>query len=99
MPDVNVTYEAMENAATRMNTAHEDMIAEMSTMRAMVDDLVSSGFATDIASKSFHDGFTTFNNGVTETLEGLQVMSKYLVDYAAKLREIDTTSTITIDRS
>ena len=68
MPDVNVTYADMENAATRMTTTYEDVTTQLDTLRAMVDDLVENGFKTDVASGKFHKAYTEFNTGVLQTL-------------------------------
>lgn len=99
MPDVNMTYADMQNAATRMTSTYEDMTTQLGTLRAMVDDLVENGFKTDVASGSFHEAYTEFNTGVLQTLEGLQEMSRYLVSTAERFREIDQSTTIQVDRS
>lgn len=96
MPDVNVTYEAMESAATRMTSAYEEIDAELTALRAMVDELVESGFKTDVASGSFHNAYTEFNTGVTQTIQGLEVMSKYLVTVAERFREADASGTLNV---
>lgn len=99
MPDVNMTYAEMQNAASRMTSTHEDMTTQLGTLRAMVDDLVENGFKTDVASGKFHEAYTEFNTGVLQTLEGLQEMSRYLVSTAERFREIDQSTTIQVDRS
>ena len=53
MPDVNVTYEQMENAAQRLSAGHEEITSQSTSLKSMVDDLVTSGFTTDVASKAF----------------------------------------------
>ena len=101
MPDVNVTYEQMENAAQRLSAGQEEITSQLSQLKAMVDDdLVGSGFVTDVASKAFEEAYTTeFNTGVTQTIEGLEIMSSYLKMTAEKFREADQTSTIQVTRS
>jgi WXG100 family type VII secretion target len=99
MPDVNMTYADMQNAATRMTSTYEDMTTQLGTLRAMVDDLVENGFKTDVASGSFHEAYTEFNTGVLQTLEGLQKMGGYLVNTARQFEEIDRSNTIRIERS
>ena len=89
MPDVNMTYADMQNAASRMTSTYEDMTTQLGTLRAMVDDLVENGFKTDVASGQFHEAYTEFNRGVLQTLEGLETMSKYLVAKAQSFRDAD----------
>lgn len=98
MPDVNVTYEAMENAAQRLLSGHEEITGQLSALKAVVDDLVENGFVTDVASKSFQEGYTEFNTGVTQTLEGLETMSTYLTTAAERFREVDQSTTIQVER-
>ncbi len=99
MPDVNVTYEQMENAAQRLSAGQEEITSQLSQLKAMVDDLVGGGFVTDVASKAFEEAYTEFNTGVSQTIEGLEVMSSYLKMTAEKFREADQTSTIQVGRS
>lgn len=89
MPDVNVTYEEMESVAQQLTSGYEDISGKLSQLKGRVDNLVGSGFVTDVSSKKFHDAYTEFNSGVTQTLEGLQEMSQYLTAKANQFREID----------
>jgi WXG100 family type VII secretion target len=99
MPDVNVTYEQMESAAQRLSAGQEEITSQLTQLKAMVDDLVESGFVTDVASKTFSQAYTEFNTGVSQTIEGLEVMSSYLKQTAEKFREADQTSTIQVSGS
>jgi WXG100 family type VII secretion target len=99
MPDVNVTYEQMENAAQRLSAGQEEITSQLSQLKSMIDELVSSGFVTDVASKAFDEAYTEFNTGVTQTIEGLDVMGTYLRQTAEKFREADQTSTIQVTGS
>lgn len=93
-PDVNVTYEAMENAARRLSAGHEEISTQLTELRAMVDDLVQSAFQTDVASKTFQEAYEEFNTGISKTIEGLDVMSRYLTTVVEKFREVDQSSVI-----
>ena len=99
MPDVNVTYEQMESAAQRISAGQEEITSQLTQLKAMVDDLVESGFVTDIASKAFSEAYTEFNTAVNQTIEGLEVMKTYLKNTAEKFRETDQTSTIHVSGS
>jgi len=89
MSDVNVTYEQMESAAGQLSSAHEEISDTLSRLKAMVDELVSTGFVTRIASKSFDDAYQEFNRGVVQTVEGLDVMSQFLTQAATRYRDAD----------
>lgn len=99
MPDVNVTYEEMENAAQRLSAGQEEITSQLTQLKAMVDSLVGGGFVTDVASKAFEQAYEEFNQGVTQTIQGLDIMSNYLKSTAEKFREADQTSTIQVNRS
>lgn len=97
MPDVNVTYEQMESAARQLTAGHEEITGQLSRLKSLVDELVTSGFVTDVASKAFEEAYTEFNNGITQTIEGLDVMSRYLTTAAERFREVDSSTTIRVN--
>jgi WXG100 family type VII secretion target len=97
MPDVNVTYEQMENAAQRLSAGHEEITSQLTSLKSMVDELVSSGFTTDVASKAFEEAYAEFNNGITQTIEGLDIMSRYLTTAVERFREVDSSTTIRVE--
>jgi WXG100 family type VII secretion target len=92
MSDVNLTYEEMESAARQLSSAHEEITSRLSQLKAMVDELVQSGFVTRVASKSFEEAYTEFNRGVVQTIEGLDVMSRFLTAAVHSYQEADTTT-------
>jgi len=89
MPDVNVTYEQMEAAAQRLVSGHEEITSQLSQLKSMVDELVESGFVTDSASRTFETAYTEFNSGVTQTIEGLETMSRFLTAAVQSFQDED----------
>lgn len=89
MADVNVTYEQMEAAAQRLISGHEEITSQLSQLKSMVDELVASGFVTDSASRTFETAYTEFNSGVTQTIEGLDTMSRFLTVAVQSFQEQD----------
>jgi WXG100 family type VII secretion target len=97
VPNVNMTYEEMEQAAGQLNSAHDQISEQLGQLKARIDTLVDNGgFTTDVASKSFQAGYEEFNNGVMQTLQGLQVMSQYLHSAAQRFQELDQSTTIQV---
>ena len=82
MPDVRVTYAEMESAAKQLITGHQEITTKLSALKTMVDGLVQNGYVTDSSSK--------FNKGVTQTIEGLEGMSKYLTAAAKAFGDTDS---------
>lgn len=98
MPNVNMTYEEMEQAASQLASNHDQIAELLGQLKARIDTLVDNGgFTTDVASKSFHAGYEEFNNGVLQTLQGLQVMSQYLHSAAQRFQEVDQSTTIQVN--
>lgn len=89
MPDLNVSYAQMREVAQKLTSGHEEIVTQLSQLKAQVDELVQSGFVTDSASKAFESAYTEFNTGVTQTIEGLDGMSSFLVQAANSLEEED----------
>lgn len=89
--DVSVDYEEMASVAQLLTSSHEEISSTLGQLKARIDQLVTSGFRTDVSSKKFEEGYTEFNTGVTQTIEGLLEMSKFLNDYVNSIREIDQT--------
>jgi WXG100 family type VII secretion target len=89
MPDVNVSYEEMESAARRLSSAHEEFTDKLSQLRAMVGELAESGFVTRVASRSFEAAYTEFNSGIGQTIQGLDVMSRFLTTAVQRFQDVD----------
>lgn len=90
MPNLNVTYQDMRDAATRLSSGQQDIEAKLRELKSQVDQLVSDGYVTDKSSKAFDSSYQEFNDGATKTIEGLEGMSKYLTTAADALQDTDT---------
>jgi WXG100 family type VII secretion target len=90
MPDVRVTYAEMESAAKQLITGHQEITTKLSALKTMVDGLVQNGYVTDSSSKAFEASYAEFNKGVTQTIEGLEGMSKYLTAAAKAFGDTDS---------
>src|SRR4051794_35410170 len=78
MPNVNVTYEEMRSAATRLNAGREEINAKLTELQKLVNSLVNGGYVTDSSSKHFEQSYQEFTSGATRTMGGLEGMSSYL---------------------
>jgi WXG100 family type VII secretion target len=90
MPNLNVTYQDMIDAATKLSNGKKDIETKLRELKSMVDGLVNGGYVTDKSSKAFDDSYSEFNDGVTKTIEGLDGMSDYLNKAAQALQDTDT---------
>jgi WXG100 family type VII secretion target len=98
MPDgIKIDYAMMKSVASRLTASREEIDAELSKLRQMVNQLVSEDFVTQTASESLETASEEFNRGITQAMNGLDVMSKFLNDTVERFTEIDQSTTIRID--
>ncbi len=89
MANMNVTYADMEAAATQLRNGQADIESRLQTLKGLVDSLVATGYVTDRSSKAFEASYTEFNEGVKNTIKGLEGMGQYLNGAATALRSTD----------
>lgn len=89
MPDVRADYEHMTQVANMLNQYHGDITEKLTQLKSAVDNLVSEGYVTDVSSKKFEEGYNEFNSGVTQTLEGMNELSRFLTTKIHQLQEAD----------
>ncbi|HEY3978582.1 MAG TPA: WXG100 family type VII secretion target [Streptosporangiaceae bacterium] len=87
--DVNVSYAQMESAAKQLINGHQEITARLTSLKTLVDALVQDGYVTDRSSKAFEASYQEFNRGVTQTIQGLEGMSKYLTSAAQAFGDTD----------
>jgi WXG100 family type VII secretion target len=90
MANVNVTYQEMQDAATRVNAGQQEIDSQLAQLKNLIDQLVSSGFVTDSASKMFQQCYEEFNNGASQTIAGLEGIANYLNTAAQTFQDADT---------
>jgi WXG100 family type VII secretion target len=90
MTNLNVTYQDMRDAATKLTGGKHDIETKLRELKSLVDSLVNGGYVTDKSSKAFDSSYTEFNDGVTKTIEGLEGMSDYLNKAADALEDTDS---------
>ncbi|MCL2091527.1 MAG: WXG100 family type VII secretion target [Micrococcales bacterium] len=86
---INVSYEEMNTAATRLTTGQEEITTTLNSLKGYIDGLVSNGFVTDQASVAFGESYQEFTNGATTAIEGLTGMADYLTQAAQALADTD----------
>jgi WXG100 family type VII secretion target len=87
--NVNVTYQDMRDAATKLRTGQHDIQQKLSDMQKYVNQLVNAGYVTDRSSKQFDQSYTEFNTGANKTVEGIDGMAKFLEQAAQTFQQAD----------
>lgn len=89
MANVNVTYTDMDSAAKQLGNGQVEIENMLNSLKKLVDGLVNGGYVTDKSSKQFEQSYAQFNQGITQTVQGLEGMSKYLSSAAQAFSQID----------
>ncbi|GAA0610573.1 hypothetical protein GCM10009547_10750 [Sporichthya brevicatena] len=89
MPNVNVTYEEMRSAASRLNAGREEITQKLNELQKLVNSLVNGGYVTDTSSKQFEASFHEFSTGAAKTISGLEDMGRYLTTAADTFQRAD----------
>jgi WXG100 family type VII secretion target len=89
MANVNVTYQDMRDAGTKLDSGRQDIQAKLDELHKLVQGLVNGGYVTDASSRHFEDAYREFTRGAKGTIDGLHEMSKYLHSAANTFQEAD----------
>ncbi|MDR1512937.1 MAG: WXG100 family type VII secretion target [Propionibacteriaceae bacterium] len=89
MPNVNVTYDSMDQAAGYLVTGKDELTTKLNDLQAYISNLISSGFVTDAASVRFGETYQEFTTGATQVISSLEGLSQFLVAAAQAMRDTD----------
>ena len=90
MPNMNVTYQEMQDSASRMRNNKSDIDAKLTECKSIVDTLTTSGFVTDQASGKFDEVHTEFVNSANQAMETLDQLSQWLDKAVSAMQDMDT---------
>ena len=89
MANVNVTYQQMQDAATRLENGRVEIDGMLGQLEGLVDQLVADGYVTDSSSVQFQGSYEEFTTGARTTIGGLEGMSMYLKKAAQTFQDAD----------
>ncbi|MDQ0424854.1 MULTISPECIES: WXG100 family type VII secretion target [Cellulomonas] len=89
MANLNVTYQEMRDAATRLTSGQDEITTKLNELKAFIESLISSGFVTDQASVAFGESYRQFTQGATDTVSALTSLGQYLTSAATTLEDAD----------
>lgn len=90
MSNVNVTYQEMRDAATRLTNGQQEIEQKLGELQSFVQSLVNQGYVTDASSKAFDSAYTEFTQGAKQTIAGLEGMSGFLNAAAQTFEDADS---------
>ena len=87
--NVNVTYQDMRDAASKLRTGQHDIQQKLTDLQKYVNQLVNGGYVTDRSSKQFDQSYSEFNTGANKTIEGIDGMAQFLEQAAHAFQQAD----------
>jgi len=89
MANLNVTYDQMQTASTRLRSGQADLEARLGELRDLVAQLVQDGFTTSAASAAFDASYEQFTVGARTAVGGIEGMAQFLTGAAEALQSTD----------
>lgn len=89
MANVNVTFQELHGAASKLAGGQADIEAKLAELKKFIDSLVSSGFVTDKASGAYQAAYEKFSSGAKTTISGLEDLSRFLTNSANAFSDTD----------
>lgn len=89
MANIRVSYGEMEQTAAQLGQGREELIAKLQSLEALIQDLVMSGFATDVASGKFLGAYSEYTAGASVVVARLDDMQNFLLHAAQAIRDMD----------
>ena len=90
MANINVTYQELEDAASRLRAGQEEITTKLTELKSFISSLVSSGFVTDQASGAFNETYEKFTTGATQTISAIDGLQSFLSQAATTLGDVDS---------
>lgn len=89
MANLNVTYDEMNQQATQLQQAQQEITQRLQMTQNQVSQLVSSGFVTDRASEAFRGTVEDFIVSANRTIDVLNTLATNLRAMANAYQETD----------
>jgi WXG100 family type VII secretion target len=89
MADVSVGYDGLQQAANQLRTGRDEITQRLQSLKAMIDQLVTSEFRTQLASGRFHESYQQWSSGAQNMVDGLDGMAAFLGDVIREHQELD----------
>jgi uncharacterized protein YukE len=87
---MNLSYEQLALAAAQMRTATEQVDAELTRVKALVEKFIQNGYVTDVASRRFADSYALAMAEASQLSEGLNGLAEYLQATVQAYQEVNS---------
>lgn len=90
MANVHVDYTELQNSASRLSTAQQEVEDKLAQLKTMIDNLVATGFVTDQASGKFQQSYQQWTTGARNVIGGLEGMTQFLRTAVSQHQSLDS---------
>lgn len=89
MSNIHVSFAEIEYAAELLGQGREEITSRLHALQQQMQNLVSSGFITDQASKRFQESYIDYTSSANVVIAKLDEIQGFLKQTASALREVD----------
>ncbi|WP_166987158.1 WXG100 family type VII secretion target [Canibacter zhoujuaniae] len=87
--NISVSYEELEAAAAHLEAGRAEITDRLTALRSQVQNLITSGFVTDVASGRFAAAYESYSDGARTVIEQLTEIQSFLRETAMIMQETD----------
>ena len=89
MADFGASYAEMEQVASSLSQARDDIQGQLDALKSQVDTLLGEDFKTQHASGKFGEGYSELTDGLTKAIEGISDMGESLRKMMQAIKDTD----------
>ena len=89
MADFGASYGEMEQVASSLSQARDDIQGQLDTLKSQVDTLLGDDFKTQHASGKFGEGYEELTTGLEQAIEGISDMGEALRGMMQAIQSLD----------
>ncbi|MBN8424492.1 WXG100 family type VII secretion target [Microbacterium esteraromaticum] len=89
MADFGASYAEMEQVASSLSQARDDIQGQLDTLKGQVDTLLGEDFKTQHASGKFGEGYGELTTGLKSAVDGINDMSESLLGMMRAIQDLD----------
>ena len=89
MADFGASYAEMEQVASSLSQARDDIQGQLDVLKSQVDTLLGEDFKTQHASGKFGEGYEELTTGLEQAIEGISDMGEALRGMMQAIQSLD----------
>jgi len=89
MADFGASYAEMEQVASSLSQARDDIQGQLDTLKGQVDTLLGDDFKTQHASGKFGQGYEELTTGLKNAVDGIGEMGEALRGMMQAIQDLD----------